>query len=247
MNEKVEFDFKEIFAILKKRAWVIALSAVLAAVLVFVYTACFVTPMYSAKISVAINNNASSSGDSGYASSDLAVAIQLANTYVEIIKDDVILKPVAEEYALNLTADQLRGMISAEVVEDTQLFKLEIQSHDPALSARICSAIKDVATRELPGLMQGSSPTFLGDPKVSNSPTSPNYTQNVLLGLFAGALLAAIVLVVSNLLDVRVKGEEDLQKICPIPVLGMIPELTEEAANPRKRMPRPQGQKGGNR
>ena len=100
MNEKVEFDFKEIFAILKKRAWVIALSAVLAAVLVFIYTACFVTPMYSARISVAINNNASSSGDSGYASSDLAVAIQLANTYVEIIKDDVILKPVAEEYEI---------------------------------------------------------------------------------------------------------------------------------------------------
>lgn len=248
MNEKVEFDFKEMFSVLKKRAWVVALSAVLAAVLVFIYTACFVTPLYSARISVAINNKASnSSGDTGFASSDLAVAIQLANTYVEIIKDDVILKPVAEEYDLNLTSSQLRGMISAEVIEDTQLFRLEVRSSDPALSEAICAAIKVVAEREIPGLTQGSSPKFLGDPQCSNTPTSPNYTQNVILGALGGALLAAIGLIVASLLDVRVKGEEDLQKICPIPVLGMIPELTDEIANPQKRIQRAQGQKGGSK
>ncbi len=245
MNDSVEINFKEIFSLLKKRIWLILISAVVTGALVLAYTMFFVTPMYTARISVSINNKAVNSGDTGMASGDLAVAIQLANTYVEIIKDDVILKPVIEEYKFDMTADQLRSMISAEVIEDTQLFKVEIETPDPALSERLAKAIRDVAERDIPGLTQGSTPKFLGDPRVSYTPTSPNYTLNTVVGVFAGAVLAAIAIIVASLFDVRVKSDDDLEKICPIPVLGMIPDLAEEEKTAKYQQPYSLKQKGG--
>ena len=223
------------------------ISAIVACALVLAYTALFVTPMYTASISVSINNKATNSADTGMASSDLAVAIQLANTYVEIIRDDVILKPVSEECDLNLTTEQLRNMISAEVVSDTQLFKVEVKSNNPRLSEKIAKGIRDVSERDIPELMQGSTPKFLGDPRVSNKPTSPNYAVNGIIGFLAGAVLAVLAVIVGSMLDVRVKSEEDLEKICPIPVLGMIPNLTEEAKPTKKKLPFFGKQKGGKR
>lgn len=247
MNDNAEINFKEIFSLLKKRIWLILICAVLAGALVLTYTALFVTPMYTAKISASINNKAVNSGDTGMASSDLAVAIQLANTYVEIIKNDVILEPIIEEYDLDMTTDELRNMISAEVIDDTQLFKVEIESPSPTLAKKIATAIRDVAERDIPGLMQGSTPKFLGEPKVSQTPTSPNYAVNGIIGVLAGAILAAIGVIVASLLDVRVKCEEDLEKICPIPVLGMIPELSDETKPTKKKLPFFGKQKGGKR
>ena len=51
-------------------------------------------------------------------------------------------------------------------------------------------------------------------------------------GFFAGAVLAAIVVILQTILDVRIKTEEDLKRICDAPVLGVIPVFniqTEEA------------------
>lgn len=243
MKEPVELDLKEIFESLKKRIWLIVLSAVLAGVLVFSYTALFVTPLYSAQISVYVNNKTVNS--SGISSSDLSVALKLVNTYVHILQDDAVLEDVIEEAQLKYTPEQIRSMMSAEVVENTEFFRVEIKTSDPQMSARIANAIAKVAPSAISEIIEGSTAKVFSMAKVPTQPSSPNYTLNTIIGIFAGAILAILAIVVGSMLDVRVKGEADLEKICPIPILGMIPDLTEEplAAGPQRKIPREQ--KGG--
>ena len=48
------------------------------------------------------------------------------------------------------------------------------------------------------------------------------------MGLAVGIVVAAVAVVLSVLLDVRIKSEEDLQQISDLPVLGTIPDLAAE-------------------
>lgn len=246
MNEAVEIDFKEIVGILKKKVWLIAICAVLVGALVFMYTACFVTPKYTAQISVYVNNRTGNSNNSGIASGDLAVAIQLVNTYIQILRDDAVLEEVIEKANLTYSAEELRSMITAEVVEDTEVFRVEVVSTDPAESARIANTIAEIAPTAISDIIEGSNAKVFSPAKVPTKASSPNYGTNTALGVIIGAVLAMIAVILSNLLDVRVKGESDLQKICPIPVLGMIPILSDETSGGKK-LPVIKGMKGGKR
>lgn len=243
MKEPVEIDIKEIFDLMKKKIWLIVLSAVLAGILVFTYTALFVTPLYSAQISVYVNNKTINS--SGISSSDLSVALQLVNTYVHILKDDAVLEEVIDEAELDYTPAEVRAMMTAEIVEETEFFRVTIQNPDPIMAAKIANTIAKVAPGAISTIIEGSNAKVFSQAKVPTQPSSPDYTFNTMVGIFSGAILAVAVIVVCNLLDVRVKGEADLEKICPIPVLGMIPDFSEEPPMAGMRHINQQDQKGG--
>lgn len=233
MEETMEINLKEVFKALLKGAWIIMLCAILVGSAVLVYTVNFVTPMYKSSVTLYVNN---SNGDSNkVASSDLAVALQLVNTYVNIIQSDTVLEKVIESTGLNLTAKQICGMLSAESVDETEMFKVSITSPDPQMSADIANAIANVAPTEIKKIIEGSSAKVIDYAKASNSRTSPSYTTNAVAGALVGALLAAAVIVLRVCLDARVKSEEDLMKICAIPVLGAIPDFTQIAKETEKK------------
>ena len=91
MNEIREIDLNKIFKVLLKRVWVIVLCAVLAGALTLVYTVNFVTPMYTASVAMYVNNNNNTAYSGTVSSSNLAVALQLVKTYVNIIQSDTVL------------------------------------------------------------------------------------------------------------------------------------------------------------
>lgn len=230
MGETVELDLRELFKVLWKRAWIIVLCAVVLAASVCVYTVNFVTPKYEASVTIYVNNN--SSRDNTYiSSSDLAVALRLVATYVNIIQSDTVLEKVIAETGLKISAGQLRSMISAEAVEETEMFKVTVTTSNPRMSADLANAIASVAPEEIAGIIEGSSAKIIDYARVPTNRSSPNYVTNTVLGGMIGAVLAVVVIVLANMLDVRVKHEDDLAKICTVPVLGMIPDLTNDKAN----------------
>ena len=63
--------------------------------------------------------------------------------------------------------------------------------------------------------------------RLPKEPVSPNNVRNAVIGALAGFVVAVLLVVMQVLLDVRVKGEEDLKRICQAPVLGTIPDFAE--------------------
>lgn len=234
MNENVEIDLREFFRVLLKKIWIVALCAVLFAASVLVYTMNFVTPTYKASVSIYVNNN--SGNDSSYISSaDLAVALRLVATYVNIIQSDTVLDKVIEETGLMLTASQVRSMISAEAIGETEMFRVTVTTPNAQMSADLANAIAAVAPDEITQIIEGSSAKIIDYAKVPESQSSPNYASSAILGGFVGAALAVLVILIQTLMDVRIKSEEDLAKICSIPVLGVIPQLSSEPNKPGKK------------
>ena len=227
MGETVELDLREIFKVFLKRAWIIVLCAVIVGASVVVYTVNFVAPQYQASVSFYVNNN--SSQDTSYiTSADLAVALRLVSTYVNIIKSDRVLDKVVEEIGMDLTAAQIRGLISAEVMGETEMFEVTVTTPNPQLSADIANSIAAVAPDEIAAIIEGSSAKIIDYARVPNVQSSPNYTTNTIIGAFVGAVLALVVIVIQYMMDTRIKGEEDLAKICTLSVLGMIPDIQSD-------------------
>ena len=226
MNENVEIDLRELFSVLLKRLWFIFLCAVIVGVSVFAYTKNFVAPTYQSSVTIYVNNN--SNKDSSHISSgDLAVALRLVETYVNIIQSDTVLEKVISETGLTLTASQIRSMLSAKAVGDTEMFRVTITSTNPQMSADIANAVAAAAPAEISKIIEGSAAKIIDYAKVAKTQSSPNYAVNTVVGAAVGAALAVLIIVIMYLADVRVKKEEDLMRIVEAPVLGVIPDLEE--------------------
>ena len=227
MNETFELDLKEIGAAVLKYLWAIVLCAVIGGLAMLVYTVNFVSPTYKAGVTMYVNNSSGVNGQ--YMSSyDLAVAQRLVETYTNIIASHTVLTKVAEASEMNITADQIRGMLSASAVGETEMFTVSVTAPDPQMAADIANVIAEVAPAEINKIIPGSTAKVVDYARVPKSRNSPSYTRSMLLGFVICAVLATGVVVVRQLMDTALTKKEDLEKICGVPVLGTIPEVNEE-------------------
>lgn len=229
MEKVVEIDLKELVGACLRKIWLILICTVVAATVVYIYTALFVTPMYRTEATFYVNNSLTAAETGKISSSDLATAQRLVLTCTNIIKSDTVLEKVAERADLDLTAAALRGMISASDIDETEMFRVQVQHKDPIQAAKIANTIADVAPQEISNIIVGSTTKVIDRAKIPASPYSPNRTTNTILGALAGLVLSVAVVVVTELLDVRIKSEDDLTDICDIPVLGVIPEFADDS------------------
>ncbi|MBR5218034.1 MAG: hypothetical protein IKV68_06710 [Oscillospiraceae bacterium] len=237
MTETVEIDLKEMLRLILKRAWIIVLCAVIVGASVLVYTVNFVTPQYQASVTIYVNNN--SGKESAYISSaDLAVALKLVSTYVNIIQSNTVLDKVIAESGLLLETDQLRKMISAEVMGETEMFQVIVTTPNPQMSVDLANAIAKVAPDVIAEIIEGSSAKIIDYARLPKGQSSPNYLMCLVIGGLVGAILAIAVILIQNMTDTCIHNEEELEKICPVPVLGLIPDLTIDAKTAGKKVRR---------
>ena len=244
MDRIVEVDLKEILRVCLRKAWLILLAALVGGVAVYLYTVFFITPQYIAGASFYVNNSQQSGESQKISSSDLATSQRLVLTYVNIIKSDTVLEKVIAEADLQMTPAQIRSIMAAESIDDTEMFRVRIMHPKPWLAAKIANAIADVAPAEISNILVGSTTKVVDRAKVPTTPSTPNRSRNAAIGAIAGAVLAVAYVVIRTLMDVRIKSEEDLTALCDTPVLGAIPEFAEEVT---KGYAAPKAEKAGRR
>lgn len=234
MNETVEIDLREIGSLLWKRAWLIILCAVLIGGMALAYTVNFVTPMYTATTTLYVNNTGYDSDNNKVDSTDLAVALRLVNSYVDIVQREVVMNAVIEKLQMNISPTALQSMVSAQVQGETEIFSVTVTTPNPQMSADVANAIGELAPGIISGIISGSQAKVIDYARVPSRRSSPNYLTSALLGAVAGALLAVVAIILSDRMDMRLKTEEELEKITEVPVLGVIPDFAEESKATRK-------------
>ena len=225
-NVYTTVDLGDFGRLLLKRIWIVVLCVALLSVTTFVYTKIAVNPTYEARISVYVNNS-SQKGSAYVSSQDLAVARVLAETYVNIIQSDRVLDEVISRTGLDLKASQLRGLIKAEPVDETEMFSVTVTTTNPQVSADIANVIADVAPGVISEIIEGSSAKIIDFAKVPDEPASPSASRNAIIGAVLGLVVALGVVFLEMILDTRIKDEDDLMRLCNMAVLGSIPDMTD--------------------
>ncbi len=235
MKDGIELDLKEVFKILKKRLWIIVLCALVAGAAVYVYVTNFVPKTYQAEVSMYINNKEMGAESDGLTSANLTAAQKLVDAYVELIKRDRVLDKVIERSGYDLTAAQVRGMLSARSVNDTAIFEVTVTSQHQHVAYAVAYAIAEVAPQEIPYIVSGSNTKVVDWPKMPDKAVSKRTMIKTALGVVFGALAAALFFVLGNLLDPHVRTEEELEHIGSISVLGVIPDFSQPVKEPKKK------------
>ena len=218
-------DLWELLRILLKRWRLLLLCTVAAAAVTLACTANFITPLYRASVMIYVNNVKSSQQVDYISASNLATSQQLVNTYVNIIRSRTVLEKVVEETGMNVTADDIRDMLSASSIDETEIFEVYVTSPNPEQAAEIANAVAQVAPGVIADIVEGSSTKVIDYAVVPTARYYPSFRSNTLVGCCIGGALAAAVLALRFMMDTSVKSEEDLEEMFQLPVLGSIPSF----------------------
>ena len=222
-QDVIEIDLQKLLLAYLRKWWLIVLCGVLTAGIALLYTMNFVTPKYRASVTVYVNNSRAEQQIDYISSTNLATAQRLVNTYVNIIKSDSVLTEVIENSDLVCEPADIRKIMSAAQMDETEMFTVSITHPEPEMAAKIANAIADVAPGKIADIVEGSSTKIIDYAKVPNARYSPSYRNNTILGGLVGVVLAVLYVTVRYLLDVRLKVADDLEQLFDIPVLGQIP------------------------
>ena len=228
-NEAAEIDLQRLFTALLHKSWLVIIVAVLCAVLTFVGTFYFITPLYESSAMFYVNNGSMDIAGISLSSSDVISSRYLVDTYIVILKSRDTLEAVADYASVDYSYETLKGMVSAEAVDDTEFFRVVVTNPDPVVAERIANAIEFILPDRMEALIKNSSAAVVESAIVPSSPSSPSYTKNTLMGFLVGFVLCVAVILLRELFDVTIRSEEDVQRCCPHPVLAAVPDMTAQS------------------
>lgn len=226
-EEEKTFDLLEILALVRgKLIWIIAF-AMLGAVLAYGYSSFLITPKYSAKAVLYVNNQKTISSQSQITTSALSATARLVPTYQAIIKTKTAMRRVIDEQGIEgYTPEQLLRMVSTRVSdEDTGVFEIWVTGEDQYYVAEIANAVATVSTSEISKYVEGTTASIFDSARIPVSKSYPSNRRNAFFGGLVGAILCAAFIILRGLMDLRIKRTEDFSRVMNAPVIGVIPNM----------------------
>ena len=231
-DEEMEIDLLKLAKALWRRAWAIILSAVVFGGAALVYTALFVTPLYKAEALMYVNSSNISVGGAKVSISqgELTAAQSLIKTYAVILSTRTTLNDVIEQSGVSYTYEQLKGMISAQSVNSTEVFSITVTSPNPREAELLANTIVRILPEKIAAIVEGSSARIVDYAVAPAGKASPNLSKNTLTGAMVGFVLACGIVVIMELMDDQIHDSDYLIQTYDIPVLAVIPDLLSAAS-----------------
>lgn len=237
MNEKKEetvIDLFDLFGAFIERIWMVAAFTVIGAIIAFAYTFFFITPMYKSTALMYVKNSDSANANTNYTitTGDLTAAKSLVSTYSVILKSRTVIDEVIEVSGVNRTYEEMRNMVDAKAVDNTEVFSITVTSSDPKEAALLANCYADVLPDKITDIVNVSDVKVVDRAVVATKKSSPSFSKNTAIGALLGFVLASVIIILNYLLDDIIHSEDYLSNTYPtIPLLTVIPELTESKDN----------------
>lgn len=226
-REYYTIDVLHVVKLLWRRAWLIALSGLLAAAMGFSIAAFAIAPTYSSHIKLYVNNSSFSLGNTSFSitSSELTAAQGLVRTYGEILDSRSTLQRVIEKAEVDYTWKQLSRMITYEPSNDTEIMRVSVTCEDPYEASLIANTIAEVLPIRINEIIDGASMEVVDSAIPETGKVGPSITRFTAVGMILGVLVAVVVLTIVALMDDTIHDEEYVLNTYDYPILGKVPNL----------------------
>ncbi|EOC4878255.1 Wzz/FepE/Etk N-terminal domain-containing protein [Staphylococcus aureus] len=216
---KEKFDLVKLLNILKKN---IKLLLILPAICLVVSTALtfFVMPdKYTGSTQILVNMKKSSS-DLDF--QNVQSSLQSVNTYTEIIKSPRILDKVSREFDGQYSTAELNSFLKVTNQTNSQIITVSVTTGNKSESDKIVNRISKVFAHDMPKIMSVDNVTILSSAHDNAVKVSPIVSVNLVISIIVGIVLAILIIFLKELLDKRIKTEEDVESQLGLPILGSI-------------------------
>lgn len=216
---KEKFDLVKLLNILKKNIKLLlilpAICLVVSAALTF-----FVMPdKYIASTQILVNMKKSSSD---LAFQNVQSSLQSINTYTEIIKSPRILDKVSREFDGQYSTAELNSFLKVTNQTNSQIITVSVTTGNKSESDKIVNRISKVFAHDMPKIMSVDNVTILSSAHDNAVKVSPIVSVNLVISIIVGIVLAILIIFLKELLDKRIKTEEDVESQLGLPILGSI-------------------------
>jgi capsular polysaccharide biosynthesis protein len=211
----------ELFRLLKKHLQIVVLLPVACALVVGLYSVIFVRNQYTATSSMyVLAQNDSSNSNSLY--SDLNASQMLTNDVAKLLKSDRVVNQVGSEVGI----EGLKGYKVSVTSETTsRVITLSVTGPDPQTAADIVNRMVEDVSGVAQSVMNIESVNPVDMAQAPEKPSGPNRLLYTLVAFVAGLFAAIAIVVVSDMLNTKVRGSEDLEELVDVPIIGRIPNV----------------------
>ena len=232
----MELSLRKVTQVIRERIWLIVIATIASVLLAFLATKFLITPQYTSTATLYVQNVENRQIDVGINMVDLSASIKLVDTYIVVMESDLVMDRVAARVGNKYKGSDIRAMFSAASEKETEVLRINVQHEDPKTAQKIAKAIVDVAPDELMRVVKAGAVEVIDDASLPNSQSSPNMSMNLLLGALIGLALSLVAVLLSDLLKVQIKDEQDLTETFTIAIIGTIPEISNLELNAKEKV-----------
>ena len=215
-------DLLEVLDIVRRRILIIVLTTVIAAGLGFSVSKFLLVPQYEASALMIVNTRQDTTAN--VTSDQINSAAKLVSTYSIIIKSDTVLQQVINNLGLSLTYNELKERVTVSAIDDTQVMQITVRSNNPEWARQVCEQITAVSPDVILESVEAGSVKLISQASATPDPVSPSIPRNTAIAGLLGLVLSMGVVILREMLDNKIKSEEDVRKYLEMPVIGVIPD-----------------------
>ncbi|RIO11678.1 Wzz/FepE/Etk N-terminal domain-containing protein [Mammaliicoccus sciuri] len=217
-------DLSKLFLILKKNMKYLIILPIVFLALSMVITFVFMTPKYSSSTQVLVNQKES---DNQMMAQQVQSNLQLVNTYSEIIKSPRILDKVSKNLKGKYSSKEISGMLTVSNQAESQILNIAVENESREAASKVANEIANVFSKDVSKIMNVDNVSILSKADTKGNQISPQPLVNSVVGIFLGLIVALIIIFLKEIMDKRIKTEEDVVEILDLPVLGTIQDFSK--------------------
>lgn len=222
LNDEVEIDLSQLLKLLKKNIRLIIILALVGIIIAASATTFLISKKYQSQGSVLLKADVV---NGSLDSTQVNTNKMMVNNYVKLLQGNNIQDQVAKN--LNITSAEVRSSLSITNTTDTQIIEISSTTVDPELSKRIVDETISVFTTLIQEKLDVTNVTIVDQPEVNPNPVSPSMVKNVIIGAVVGIVISLGYLLLTYLLDTKIKNGEQAEQYLGVPLLGIVPFFEE--------------------
>lgn len=203
----IDIDPMLILKRVTKYIWIIITIGVIFSIVAYIWSRVMVVPKYKSSTKVYALNN-----EKKLATQDFQISNYLLKDYKEIILSSKVLERVIDKNGIKMNLVELRSKIEVKIPQDTRILTIIVEDTDAKRAADIANAVRDEAFEEIKEITKEESVNILEKAQESKSPSSPDIRKNTIMAGAIGILLSLGIVVLKEVLDDRVKKQEDIEE-----------------------------------
>ena len=214
----------ELLGLLRKHLKLVIILPILIAVVAGV-ASMFMADEYTATTSMYVLSQTQT--DEEYVSNsstytDLSASQMIANDVATLAESDTL----AEDVALSLGIESIDGYsVSVESSTSTRIITLSVTGADPETAASIANAYVQNVASSAQSVMDVESVNVVDQATIPENPSGPNRVLYVAVAFLAGLFLAVCIIVIADMVNVKVRTDDDINDLLGLPVVGHFPDV----------------------
>lgn len=151
-------------------------------------------------------------------------------SYAQVARSPLVLDPVAEALDSSGGGQSLSESLQVTVAPDTTILVISATDEDPVFARDLANAVANQLAStvgelspERPDGTEAVRATMLSEARVADAPSAPNKTRNLALGLLLGVLLGVGIALLREVLDTKVRTEDDIATVSDMMPLATVP------------------------